>query len=191
MNCKILPKIRKQVIVILPILICIPFSFANAYFLDRDTEYVTDAELREVAIENLIIPHSPDKEYIEKQWEESNSLATWLMMSRQQKVTIINGLKEMYLEKRGVTIKLPSSYYVDEINANIYNGILNNSVKVFEEKGIVIIFRTIAVMDGDYDEGGSILETAARMLTEPIFEAYKLLFPEKYEYLVEFDKEEQ
>lgn len=99
---------------------------------------------------------------------------------------MVDYLKESFMIKSGVVIKNPSEYYVDEINGVIYNSIENDG-KSTARNGVGIIFRTIALMEGDYGNGGSKIEALREYLGTERFEEYKRMYLEKYQYLVEMD----
>ena len=96
---------------------------------------------------------------------------------------------EQYKEK-GVTMRNPSAYYVDNINNVLYKSLLNKDFFAYTKKGIGTIFKTIAIMEGDYDDGSgrSKIEILKDFLGEEKFEWYKKNFPEKYKYWKELDK---
>ena len=84
-------------------------------------------------------------------------------------------------KKDGVIIRLPSEYYVTEITGDIYNSIVNGDIVVME---LGNIFKTIAVMEGDYDNGKDKVAVAKEYMGEDGFRMYQRMYPEKYEKLM-------
>lgn len=154
--------------------------------LSRSNEYYTDRQLIGLALEYGVIPMDVDEAYFKEAAKLKNSIINWIGSSRSFKVEMVDYLKKSFLTKSEVVIKNPSEYYVDEINGVIYNSIKNDG-KSTARDGVGIIFRTIALMEGDYDDGGSKVEALKEYLGDGAFERYKINHPEKYQYLVEMD----
>jgi len=64
-------------------------------------------------------------------------------------------------------------------------------MEVYNNKGLGNIFQVIAVMDGDYDDGGSRVDVAKTLFGEVIFEDFQGMFPSKYKRLVELNKDNE
>lgn len=179
---------------LLPILISILILCGNVYPYDVTPktsydEYYTDEGLRELAIEKGVIPKDADHAYFKEQLAQQNSVTTWILIERKSKIQTVNQLKKMFLEKNGVKIKKPSGYYVDEINGVIYNSTKGDEYFSTAKKGVGIIFKTIAIQEGDCDpsDGRSKVEILRDFFGER-FEWYKKTFPEKYEYLIKLKR---
>ena len=149
----------------------------------KQGQAVSDKELLDLAIEKKIIPEQRDESYIERQFKEKNTVNAWIVMSRDKKLDVINVLKEFY-SKDGVVIRLSNSYYVDEINGVLYNSLKKDEAVFASGKGMGHIVKTIAVMEGDYDNGKNEVELAKEVLGPDIFEFYKATYPKKYEKLL-------
>ena len=164
------------------------FNFSSFAFIGN-SEYVTDEQLKDLAIRKGIIPKNITQDYINKNFRQKNTVVLWFIMNRGDKIALIDTLKEMFKEK-GVTIKNPSAYYVDNINNVLYKSLMNEDFFVHTKKGIGTIFKTIAIMEGDYDDGSgrSKVEILKEFLGEETFEWYKKNFPKKYKYLEELGK---
>ena len=178
----------------LAILISILILCGNVYSYDVTTrtsydECYTDEELRKLAIEKGIIPEDADYAYFKEQLAQQNSVTTWILVERKSKIQTVNQLKKMFLEENGVKIKKPSGYYVDEMNGVIYNSTKGDEYFSTAKKGVGVIFKTIAIQEGDYDpsDDRSKVEILRDFFGER-FEWYKETFPEKYEYLIKLDK---
>jgi hypothetical protein len=180
---------------ILPLLILILLlvSIPNAYSIiiertDGKT-VITDEQVKEAAIANGAIPESPEDFDMEKELESKNTIIIWINMDRNDKIRLIDTLKEKFREN-GVIIGYPSEYYVNEINGVIYNDMQREEMINPTKKGVGAIFKSIALMDGDYNNGGSRIEALREYSGEELFEYYKEHYPEKYEYLLKLDSEE-
>ena len=163
----------------------------DTFSISFKDEYHTEEQLRTLAIKKGIIPAEPDKKYLKKQIEQKNTIILWLLMNRQEKIKMIDALKNMFLAREGIKIKRESEYYVDQINNVLYKSLLNDEAFVKEKKGIGVLLKTIAVMEGDYDDGSgrSKVEILKDFLGEEQFEWYKEKYPHKLKYLQELDRQ--
>ena len=149
----------------------------------KQGQVVSDKELLDLAVKKKVIPEQRDESYIDGQLKEKNSVNVWIVTPRDKKLEVVNALKALY-SKDGVVLQLSNSYYVDEINGVLYNS-LESGEKVFTSgKGIGHIVKTIAVMDGDYNNGKDKVELAKEVLGPDLFEFYKATYPKKYEKLL-------
>jgi hypothetical protein len=99
-------------------------------------------------------------EYVQAFYEgKCSSVWIWMHIKREDKIKLIDGLKQMFKEKDNVTINQSSEYYVDEIDRT-----MANNPEEFEQYKLGVIFKTIAVMDYDFDEGIDKAETARKWL---------------------------
>lgn len=174
----------------LPILILFLITPTNIYpsILEKDY-YVTDKALKEIAIRKGIVPKDIDKAYIDEETKKGNTLHLWIVASRDEKVKIVDVLKDLYREEEKAIIRNPSMYYVDEMNFVMFTNILHKAYDYSEGKGLKILLGTVAAMEGDYNDGKSRVEALRNFLGDKVFEQYKRDYPEKYQYLVEMDKE--
>ena len=109
-----------------------------------------DNKLRQLAIEKGIIPEDADHSYLRKEMDEKNTVTMWILMSRENKITMIDGLKKKYKEG-GIVINNPTADYVEAINIALYDSIFEGSTDASTKNGIKVIFETIAKMDGDFE----------------------------------------
>jgi len=108
------------------------------------------------------------KEYIKALQEgKCSSVWVWMHINREDKIKLIDSMKQMFEEKDNVIIKQSSEYYVDELDALIASG------PEFQSYKLKIIFTTIAVMDYDFDEGIDKDETARKWLGPAYLEIIK------------------
>ena len=150
--------------------------------------HYTDQRLKELTIEYGVIPKNADEAYLQTQKEENKTITIWILLEHKKKVALIDNIKKMFLEKRGVKINNPSEYYVDEINGVIYNSTKGDKYFSTSKEGLGVIFRTIALQEGDFDNGKGKVEALEESLGEDKFEWYKKEFPQKYQVLVDMDK---
>ncbi len=167
---------------------------APAYSSIPEIDYATQSppteqQLKDLAIEKGIVPYSAGDVYLRDQTKQKNTVIAWILLEREQKIEIIDNLKKMFKDKSKVTIKLSSSYYVDEMNGVMFNSIKSGDIDETNKRGIGIMFRTIAMMDGDFDYGQKRVEELKEYMGDEIFSYYKKQYPEKYERLIKLDKQ--
>lgn len=108
------------------------------------------------------------QEYIEALQEgKCSSTWVWVHLDRDTKLTLIEGLKQMFKEKSNVIICKPTQFYVDAINEMIEA----DSEAQYYKLGV--IFKTIAIMEYDFDEGVDKDETARKWLGEDLYKAVR------------------
>jgi len=157
----------------------------------EDYSICTDDHLRELAVQKGILPENITQEYINKNLQEKNSIIIWLIIEREKKVKAINKLKDAWRDEEKAIVRNPSECYVDKINNVLYECLLNDDDDIFIlKKGIGMLFKTIVIMEGDYDDGSgrSKVEILKDYLGEERFEWYKRKHPNKLKYLEELDK---
>lgn len=101
-----------------------------------------------------------------------SSMWLWMHMDRDNKITTINELKERFLRLEGVTIREPAEYYIRKVDEVVTD---DPQAKNYHLK---VVFRTLAVMSYDFDEGIDKEETAKRYLG-PIYPAFKKAMEKK------------
>lgn len=177
---------RSALFFILPFII-VSSAYASIPELEYDAgkiQHISDDDVRRVAVEKNIIPKETDEKYLHEETEKKHSITAWIVTSHKDKVSIIGHLKEFF-RKDGVTIKLSSEYYVNEMNGVIYNSIVSGDITPVNKTGILNIFKTIAIMEGDYDNGKNKVEIAKEHMGQETFQMYKAEYPEKYKKLSE------
>ena len=111
------------------------------------------------------------------------SLRDWMKQDQEFKVELITDLTGLFESKDGVSIRLPATYYVRELDLLAKNIVENGSSKALDE-GMVHHFKTISIMDGDWDNGQDKVVLAREHMGEELFEQFKKVHPEKYENLI-------
>jgi len=177
----------KKIVLLLTLLFLI---ITSAYASIPELEYsaskdqrITDDDVRRVAVEKSIIPKDADEKFLDEEIKNKHSITAWIVTNHKDKVSTIEHLRELF-RKDGVTIKLASKYYVNEINGVIYNSIIGDDITPVNKKGVLNIFKTIAIMEGDYDNGKNKVELAKEHMGQDIFKIYKVKYPEKYKKLL-------
>ena len=141
------------------------------------------SELEEIAVNYGIIPRYPHENFAKKEIESRNTISIWAMMEREDKIKLIDGLRDMF-KKDGVAIKLPTDYYVDELNAVLFSMIQEGNINESNQKGLGVAFKTIAIMEGDFDNGTDKIELIKKHIGEDLFEQYKEVYHNKYQRLI-------
>ena len=152
--------------------------------LNRKQQYVTDDQLKELAMKNGVIPADAGEAYLRKEIAEKNTVTMWILLPRGKKVAIIEQVIKLFGQNDGAIISRPAAYYVNEINSLIYSCVIAGDVGPGRARGVGVMLKTIAVMDGDYDDGTDKLELARNHLGREYFEIFKRRFPDKYQYLL-------
>jgi hypothetical protein len=169
------------------ILFCAPSAYSSTDKSGQGIllpgQVISDEDLVNLAVRKHMIPEVTDEAYFDKQVKEKNTVNVWILMSHDEKLKVIPGLKEQY-SKQGITIKLDDSYYVDEMNGVLYSSIFRGEMSFISGKGLGHIFKTIAVMEGDFDNGEDKVEVARQELGSANFELFKSIYPEKYDKLI-------
>ncbi len=158
-------------------------SIPELEYIASKGQHITDDDVRRIAIEKNIIPENTDKKYQDEETKKKHTITLWIVTNRKDKVSIVDRLKELF-KRDGVTIRLASEYYVNEINGVIYNSILKGDITSVNTRGMGTIFKTIAIMEGDYDNGKNKVELAREHMGQEIFQMYKVKYPEKYKKLL-------
>lgn len=161
-------------------------SIPISYFSE---EQVTDQQLKDLAVEKLFVPYNSDRAYFENELKQKHTITIWIISQRNQKIELIDALRKIFLEKEDAIIRQPSSYYVDGLNRVIYNTLSGENGFGDLNKGLGAMFKSIALMDGDFDNGKSTAETLKSYSGEELFEYFKENYPDKYENLIRIDKE--
>ena len=126
------------------------------------------------------MPVQPDsKQYENKEYETTDeymqalkegrcsTVWLWMHMPRETKIQLVDELKKQFKEKSNAIIKKPSEFYVREIDE-----VITSDPNAVNYK-LTIIFRTIAVMEYDFDEGIDKEESAKNWLGEPCYQFFK------------------
>ena len=93
------------------------------------------------------------------------------------------------LKSEGITIRHPTVYYAEAISRTIYISMADT--ESMQKQGLVKLLKTIALMEGDFDDGSGMskVDTFRHYMGQATFENYKNEQPQKYQYLVDMDKE--
>ena len=147
---------------------------------------VTDEQLKELAIEEGIIPLDADKAHVESELSQKNTVAIWCLMEAEDKIELIDTLKNIWKEKESIIIRLSSAYYANELNGIIYGSIQQGDISTANKRGLGVMFKTVAIMDGDYQDKNNTdkVKLLRNYIGEEMFEEYKKVCPDKYNKLL-------
>lgn len=158
-------------------------SIPELEYIAGKGQSITDNDVRRIAVEKDIIPKGADEKYLHEEIKRKHTITSWIVTNHKDKVSMMDHIRELY-RKDGVTIRLSSEYYVTEINGVIYNSILKGDITPINMKGVGNIIKTIAIMEGDYDNGRNKVELAKEHMGQDIFQIYRIKYPEKYKKLL-------
>jgi len=98
-----------------------------------------------------------------------SSVWLWMHMDERRKTHLIDNLKETFMRNSKAVIRKPSGFYVKAIDEAIASEPQTKNYK------LAVLFRTLAILEYDYDEGIDKEETAKKWLgsTYPIFQEYR------------------
>ena len=147
---------------------------------------LTDEYLQQIAVEKGVLAENWREINLNKEIQERNTIVMWIVMSSEEKAAVVNGLKESFKEN-GIIISQPTEFYVSEINNAIYRSILTGDINSTNKKGLGAIFKTVALIEGDFGDGTNRVESLKEYIGQDKFEEYKKLYPAKYERLLKMD----
>ena len=151
---------------LIAVLLGLTWLSSNAYALS------TGLDLNKLPI------HEDIKKFENKEYNTTNeyieafnagrcsSVWLWIHLDKSAKIELVNGIKHMVREKENVIVNKPAKFYVHEID----DVIANDPATI--DYAIMALFRAIAVMEYDYDEGIDKEETAKKWLGS-IYPAFK------------------
>lgn len=116
------------------------------------------------------------------QGQTAFGLEAWLKQDRGFKLALVKGFIDVAKEDK-VTLRLPTEYYVKELDNLVENSIKNRD-EARLKTSVGIALKTIAVMDCDWDNGKDRFEEARAFLGEATFDFYKKNYPAKYQKLI-------
>jgi len=163
------------------------FNIIKNYLESSDHDRVTDEQLKQLAIVKGLVPYEIDSKFIEREIEEKHTITVWFVITRKDKIRLLDYLKVLY-GNDGVKIRRSSAYYVDEINKVLYNSMMNEEIDAGMKIGLGIFIKSIAIMDGDFDNGKNKEQVFRDWAGEEFLEFYKIAYPDKYQALLEKDQ---
>jgi hypothetical protein len=152
---------------------------------------ISSETLQQIAREKGIIPQTLNDMYGQRQGEKKNSIIFWIVMKAEDKLQLIDRYKGDF-EDIGVIIRYPSGHYVEQINNVIYHSILNDTYTFEGEDDSWTLFKTISIMEGDYDDGSgrSKIVIMEEYLKEEGINWDKDSNPKDYKYLIELENDQ-
>ena len=112
------------------------------------------------------------------------SLADWQALAQERKAPIIQGAIELH-DQHGTAIRRPAEFYVRELDALAEKYRANGNPHIADP--VAVAFQSIALMEGDWDNGEDPLLLAQQFMGEA-FAVFQQRFPEKYQHLVELSE---
>src|SRR6266516_1509879 len=108
----------------------------------------------------------------------------WRDLSPEVKRQLMSALIALAKQRDMVTIRLTPEYYVHELDALINRYVSTNNQDAL--KGSVgIAWKTIVVMEGDWDSGEDPLDYAQKFMGKELFDTFRKIYPDKYQHLVD------
>ena len=147
--------------------------------------YYTDQQVVQIAAERGILPRTEAEMDIEVEGDKDNQLIYWIILDRLDKLELVYWLRTTLEEEEGVVIRNTYEYYVDAVNAVICTSLKEKSFDNLSKKGLLYIFKVLAMMRGDFYNDRDKVESFKIFVGEELFEAYKKECPRDYKYLLE------
>ncbi|MDD3375151.1 MAG: hypothetical protein PHY73_05460 [Candidatus Omnitrophica bacterium] len=154
-------------------------SYVHAFqAVDINPEFQpTQEELLGLAIEKDFVPADHGEEYFREKIKEKDTLLAWVGLSQEDKIKILGALIEIHRQE-GTIVERHPVYYAKEIDKTLYIGLRKGTFR--EMGGIGIVFKTIAVMDGDFDNGEDPKVLLESWMPVEVIEVFKQTYPKKY-----------
>ena len=90
----------------------------RAWLIDH-LVYMDDLELLYLAKNKGIVPETIPDGYVRQELNKGNTITAWILQSREDKLSIVDGLKEDYKRELNIIVFGSSETYVDLINGMI------------------------------------------------------------------------
>lgn len=143
---------------------------------------VSFQELREAAAASQVIPSeiSPsDRQY----WQsEGKSVLIWIASTPENNLNLLEGVIRIH-QLNDIKIENDAVYYAEKINLIILQAMQEGSLSRVEERGIIDLFRAVAILSGDYGDGRKKIEVVQDYLGDKVFLEYKKNYPSQYRKL--------
>lgn len=140
---------KKFIVIFFCVLLSCSLSFAERTVEDMD-HLELDTFLRGMAVMKGFLPLRAEEFDIEERMNEGDVLSVWLHISFEEKVAIVNDMKE-HIE---IPTTLPSEYYAHEINKFYANLILDDSFSHDAGNSLIDVFQVIIAMDDSAQDLG-------------------------------------
>lgn len=111
------------------------------------------------------------------------SMRQWTQLDPAKKLAVITvAIQDEAANK--VFIRLPPGHYVEALDELAANTVANGNGGDLDSQSVGVTFKTIAVMDCDWDNGRDRLEFAKQLMGPKIFAVFQDGYPDKYKRLV-------
>lgn len=115
--------------------------------------------------------------------ETKFSMRQWTQLDPAKKLAVITvAIQDEAANK--VFIRLPPGHYVEALDELAANTVANGNGGDLDSQSVGVTFKTIAVMDCDWDNGRDRLEFAKQLMGPKIFAVFQDGYPDKYKRLV-------
>ena len=108
----------------------------------------------------------------------------WRALSPEMKLPLMEALISMARQRDSITIRLSAEYYVRELDALINRYVETNNQEALKGS-VAIAWKTIVVMEGDWDNGEDPLDYAQKFMGKDLLDTFRKIYPEKYQHLVD------
>lgn len=172
---------RGAMFVLIPtILLILTFAHAPVSYavVEREIEVdlapVKEDELLDLAIEKGFVPlEYQDQAVIDRFIAQKQTLPVWIMMPHNQRVDLIENLKQRLAQDKVAVIRQKSDVYVSLINEFLYDMLKNEDFETLKETHIRGLLETLSMMRGDYDNGTPPEETIRQNFGEDMLKRYQ------------------
>lgn len=113
--------------------------------------------------------------------DDGPTFRDWLAADQAYKLDLVSGLIQS-VKQNGTTLRLPAQYYVQELDSLVAATKANEGEKGLDQ-AVIYSFKTIAVMDCDWDNGQDRLDYAKKLMGPDIFAVFRKNYPDKYQRL--------
>lgn len=110
------------------------------------------------------------------------SMREWAAKDHAYKLQLVTAMIQAL--KPQVTLRLPADYYVAELDKLAENDVSNGNPQALDSSW-GFSWKTIAVMDCDWDNGQDRLQYAQKLMGPDIFAFFKKHYPDKYRRLAQ------
>jgi hypothetical protein len=110
------------------------------------------------------------------------TLRDWITKDAEVKRTLVQGYIDVAKDHK-VIIRLQAEHYCKEIDSLVQR-MMKNGDEAGLDASVGTVIKTIAVMEGDWDNGKNKLEYAKKFMGPAMFEDFMKQYPEKYNKLL-------
>ena len=109
-----------------------------------------------------------------------SDILRWVTLSQLEKIDYIDQLKDLFIAD-GAYIRQSSEYYVNQFNIRIYHVIQDQQIESFKSVSFLELFKSMAIMEGDFDDGTDKIELIRSWYGEEGLNKFKDTFSSRYQ----------